>query len=254
MKPIAVIATLLLIAPSGFAQDDAAPDPTKVLGQLVKANAEKDVTSISILLKTIVEIGQTSKSADEVDPIALALASSFKLAKGNGGVERDIVKAMGELRSTKSTPFLKRLAFKKKVKNKHEEGLQVSAIGALAILRDPKMVKKLADLTKNRNVEIAKATYACFKAYGPSPGKVRKGVAELLMKRLEAEKPAAGQGGKVSAVAQERWQKLEKPMLESMQAVCRQDTINDLENWREWWKEYKKDNKYWKDKKKKKDD
>ena len=38
----------------------------------------------------------------------------------------------------------------------------------------------------------------------------------------------------------------------SMQAICHEDTINDIENWREWWKEYKRDAKYWKDKKKEK--
>ena len=60
MNSKAVIPALLLLSLYGFArpilaQDEAAPDATKVLADLMKANAEKDVTSISVLLKSIVE-------------------------------------------------------------------------------------------------------------------------------------------------------------------------------------------------------
>ena len=159
---------------------------------------------------------------------------------------------MGELRSRKTLGVLKRWAFRKKVKNEDQESLQVAAIVAIGLLRDPKLVDKIGDVSKSRSVNIAKAAYASFKNYGPSKGRVRRKIAELLMKRLSAEKPSTGQqGGSVSKEAQERWQKVERVMVESMQAVCREDTINDIENWREWWKDYKKDAKYWRDEKKK---
>ena len=110
-------------------------------------------------------------------------------------------------------------------------------------------MKSFEDFTKHRSVAVAKAAYACFRHYGPAKGKGRKGIAEILMKRLSAEKPAAGQSGKVSAAQQERGEKLEKVIVASMQAICRQDTINDIENWREWWKENKRNREVWKDKK-----
>ncbi len=249
MKTITVL--LLLAAAVSWAQDDERTDPLKVLSDLMKANAAKDVGTIDMLMKSVIEVGQTSKSADEVDPIAKELALSFKLAKGNTGIERKIIKAMGELRSRKTLGVLKRWAFRKKVKNEDQESLQIEAIGAIALLRDPKLVDKMGDVSESRSVPIAKAAYTSLKHYGPSKGKVRRKVAELLMKRLDAEKPSAAKGKRISPEAQERWQKLERVMVESMQAVCRQDTINDIENWREWWKENKKNPKTWKDEKKK---
>jgi hypothetical protein len=68
------------------------------------------------------------------------------------------------------------------------------------------------------------------------------------MKRMDAEHPnAAPGGGGVSAEAQERWNKLQSTVVATMQAVCRQATINDIENWHEWWRENRKNPKAWKD-------
>jgi len=251
MKTITVV--LLAVTALARAQDEKRADPLKVLSDLMNANTAKDVGSIDMLMKSVIEVGQTSKSSEEVDPIAKELAKSFKLAKGNLGVERKILRAMGELRSKKSLGTLKRWAFRKKAKSEQEQELQAEAVGAIAMLRDPRLVDKIGDVTKSRSVTVAKAAYVSFKQYEPSKGKVRKKIAELLMKRLSAEKPSQGsQGsGNISAEAKERWQKLERAIVESMQAICRQDTINDVENWREWWKENKKNARAWKDKKKK---
>ena len=49
--------------------------------------------------------------------------------------------------------------------------------------------------------------------------------------------------------AQKRWEQLSPVIVQSMQSICRQPTINDIENWREWWKENKKDPRAWKDEK-----
>ena len=38
-------------------------------------------------------------------------------------------------------------------------------------------------------------------------------------------------------------------IVSAMQAVTRETTINDIENWRDWWKENKNSRKVWKDKK-----
>jgi len=250
-----ILPFLLLAAPRVDAQDDQErPDSTKVLAELMKANQEEDLTTVETLIKSIIEIGQTAKSADEVDPLAVELARSFKLAKGNWGTLRKVMLALGELRSKKTEGMIKRIATKRKVKEEKQAALQGVAIDALAKYRNPKYVKTLGDLCKSRNLEVAKAAYAGFKHYGTAKGKVRKNCAEILMKRLEAEKPSAGKSGSgnVSGEQQERWQKLSPVVVASMQAVCHYDTINDVENWREWWKEYKGNAKYWKDKKEKK--
>ncbi|MHC4958610.1 MAG: hypothetical protein ACYTGN_09550 [Planctomycetota bacterium] len=224
---------LLVLCAALFAQDEGRPDPLKTTNALMKANADKDVLAIQGLLKDISEIGNTSKDAGEVEPIAEQLVVSLKIAKAKKG-----------------EGLLKKLAFKKKFKDEDEEKRQVAAVEAVAKMRNPKLIGKFGDLSKTRSVEIAKAAYASFKNYGTSKGKVRKSCAEILMKRLEAEKPSAGQSGTISAEAQERWKKLESTIVSSMQAVCHQDTINDVENWREWWKENKRNAKAWKDPKK----
>ncbi|NJN14242.1 MAG: hypothetical protein HC813_00850, partial [Planctomycetes bacterium] len=54
-------------------------------------------------------------------------------------------------------------------------------------------------------------------------------------------------GGTVSAEQQERFNQLKSSIVASMQALCRQPTINDVENWREWWRENKKRRDAWKD-------
>ena len=251
-----LLRTLLLLGFCGIllAQEDEAkeeggerPDPMRTLAALNKANAEKDVTGIGLLLRDISEIGQTSKSAEEVDPLAAALVASLKIAKGNLGTTKKILTALGELRSKTGAKALGRIAFKKKTKNPDEEDMQAAAVLAIAKMRDTKLIKKIADVTKHRRNHVAKSAYESFKEYGPSKARVRKNVAEILMKRLEAEYPSAGgQGsGNVSKEAQERWAQLQTPIVNSLQAVCRQDTINDIENWREWWKENKRGK--WKD-------
>lgn len=244
--------TLLLVAAAAAAQDEQRPNPLKVLAKLQKANQEKDLLTVETSLKEVIEIGQTSKSAEEVDPIAAELVTSFKLAKGNWGTMAKILGALGELRSKKGESTLKKLAFQKKLKEEKEAGVQAAAIEGLSKMANPRHIKSFGDVCKNRNMEIAKAAYACFKNYGTAKGKVRKQCAEILMKRLEAEKPSAGQSGTISAEQQERWNKLQSVIVASMQAICHEDTINDIENWREWWKENKRNPRAeaWKDKKK----
>ena len=73
------------------------------------------------------------------------------------------------------------------------------------------------------------------------------------MKRLEAENPYSRGKNSNAAVAGEaakkRWAEVQPPVVTAMQAVCHESTINDLDNWREWWKENKKSKTVWKDKK-----
>ena len=63
--PNGPILALVLTAPL-LAQEDKPPDATKVLNSLMQANEEKDLTSIAVLLKDVIEVGRTAKSADAV--------------------------------------------------------------------------------------------------------------------------------------------------------------------------------------------
>jgi len=227
------------------------PDGIKLLADLTKANADKDTGLLDLLLKSIRDLAESSKDQEVLDQIAAELTKSLKVAKGNFGTQRSILEVMGVLRSKKCLSSLKKFAFRKKAKDVEAQALQACALLSIGKYRDPKMIGALEDETKNRNLPVANAAYEAFQEYGASPGKVRKQVAELLMKRLDSEYPSQGKQGSggTSAEAQERWKKLQETIVKSLQAVCRETTIIDIENWREWWKENKRNAKIWKDKK-----
>ena len=238
---------LLILAGAVFAQD--APDPVKVLTDLAAANKAKDVTAISMLLDPIAQIGKTAKDAKTVDPLAKGLTVSFKLAKGNYGTLRKILDTLGTLRSKKSASFLKKIAFKDAGDDPEKVSLQVHALAAIGMLGDKKYVDAIVDTSKSRSIKVAEAAYGALGNYGVAKGKVRKGVAEQLMKRLESEYPSASADKNPGEEARKRWEKIQQPIVKAMQAVCHEPTINDVPNWREWWKENKKNAKAWKDKK-----
>ena len=224
-------------------------DPARLLNELTVANKAKDAGKITSLLKGIAEAGKASKDQKVIDALAKELAKSFKVCKGNWGTLRGIADTLGELRSKSAANTLKRYAFQKKAKDENHESVQVQALLAIGKMADPRQIDALGDQCKNRKLKVAKAAYEAFKHYGTASGKTRKRCAEVLMKRLEAEYPSSGGqgGGTVSQEAQERWQELAGVIVASMQAVCREPTINDVDNWREWWKENKKRAAAWKD-------
>jgi len=242
---------LLLLAGVVAAQEET-PDHARLLNDLTQANAAEDVLKIQSLLPAITEAAKTSKDAAVVDGLAKELLTSLKVAKGNWGTMTKIVDALGELRSKVSAGHLKKLGTARNADTPEEEEFQGRALLALSMLRDQKYLGTFEDQSKNmKSAIIAKAAYESFKSYGTAKGAVRKKVAEKLMKRLQAEKPAAGgQSGKISAAQQERWTALSPVIVAAMQAVCHEDTIVDVENWVEWWKENKGRSPAWKDEKK----
>ena len=142
----------------------------------------------------------------------------------------------------------------KDAKNDDFVSIQVHALHALSGYGKKKYIDGFIEQTKNREVKIAIAAYEALQQYGISSGKIRKGVAGELMKRIEGEYPyATGSNSKTpGAAAKKRWEDVQKPIIAALQSVCRETTIADIDNWREWWKEYKKDAKIWRDPKKKK--
>ena len=246
------VAMTLLLAASIVSADETGPDAAKLLNDLSAANAAKDVTAISSLLKPITEMAQRAKDTKLLDPIAKELVTSYKVCKGNWGTMRQILDTLGELRSKKGLSLLKKTAFQKSVKNDNYLKLQVRAIAAIGKFGEAKYIEPLIDESKKRETKLALAAYETFKNYGTAKGKTRKRVAEELMKRLEAENPYKTSGnanaGPVGDEQIKRWGQISKPIVASLQAVCREDTINDLDNWREWWKENKKSRTAWKDK------
>jgi hypothetical protein len=221
----------------------------QVRTELVMANRTDDVTTIDQMTKPILELARTSKDVEALEELAKELVISLKVCKGNWGTLAKIVEALGELRTKESAKVLKKLASKEDVEEGEEEQFTARAILAMCVAADPKNLKVLDEQMKNRSVPIAKAAYEGAKNYGGAKGKDRKELTEMLMKRIEAEYPAAGgQGGSVSEEKQKRWQEVSPAIIASLQVICGQPTINGIEDWREWWKENKKNPKIWKDK------
>lgn len=224
----------------------AAPpaDPKKLLGDLTLANAAKDTTGIDVAVKDVLAWSKGAKDEALIEPMATELAAAIKHSKGNWGTLNAIVEALGELRSKEGVKTLKKLAFKKEAKDESEEKVQATAIVALSKYADPKEIEAFGEMGQNKSVAIAKAAYTAFASYEAAKGKVRRQCAEVLMKRLDAEYPSSGGGqgggGGASKEKQERWADLSPVIVTSMKALCREATINDIENWREWWKENKK--------------
>ena len=261
MKYVPFTLLILALLAGGIRAEDDKPaaddapdlDPAKLLTDLTAANDAKDPSAVGLLLDKIVQYAKTAKDTKFTEPMGKELTKSYKLAKGNWGTMRKILDTLGELRSKKALSTLKKVAYAKKVKDDDHESLQIHAIAAIGAYADSKQIDPLVDMTKNSNTKIAIAAYTTFKNYGVAKGKDRKKIAEELMKRLEAENPytTSSSGNNPGAAAIERWGEVQKPVVESLQAVCHESTINDLDNWREWWKENKKNKKAWKDPKKK---
>jgi len=222
-------------------------DPKKILADLTLANAAKEILKIDAAAKDALVWAKGAKDEENVEAIATELVDSLKVAKGNFGTLYVVAEALGELRTKDGAKALKRLAFQKKVKDAQEEKLQAIALVGIGKFGDAKDVSAFEEVSKSDSVVVAKAAYEALGLYGNAKAKVRKQAAELLMKRLDMEYPSSGgQGGKsVSAEKQARWGEVSPAMVGSMKALCREPTINDIDNWREWWKENKK--KPWKD-------
>jgi hypothetical protein len=222
-------------------------DPKKIIADLTLANAAKDVMRIDAAAKEALAWAKGAKDEATAETLAIELADSIKAAKGNYGTLNTVVEALGELRTKEGLKALKKLAFQKKTKDAQEEKLQGYALMGVGKFGDPKDVAAFEEASKSDSTIVAKAAYEALGLYGPAKAKVRKQCVELLMKRLDMEYPSSGgQGGKsVSAEKQARWTEVSPAMVSSMKALCREATINDIDNWREWWKENKK--KPWKD-------
>jgi len=223
-------------------------DAARLLTDLQAACKEKSAEKVRTLLESVVQLGKTSKDEEELEPIAKELGGALKFIRDDMYIESKVLEALGELRTKTGEAVLKRYAFKK-TRNETDEKLKAAALIAIGKMRDPKMISQFEDECKARENEVAKAAYEAFENFGPLPGRTRKQITEVLMKRLEAEYPSAGgQGsGNVSQEARDRWDLLAPVIVKSLQAVTRETTINDIDNWREWWKEAKRDAKLWRD-------
>ena len=234
--------------PDGSAEPSG-PGGAQLLMELAAANKAKDFEKYGLLVKQISDYAPSAKDEAEIDGLAVELVSTLKIARKEHALRLKVVDAMGLLRSKKGAGSLAKIAFKKKARDEKEEELQAHAILALSQMRDPKHVRRIGDMTKHKSTMVARAAYEGFVHYGPAKGKVRKEIAELLMKRLDAEYPTANQDGNVSGAQKVRWNALSPVIVKTMQSVCRENTIVDIENWREWWGENKRSRTVWKDKK-----
>ncbi|MCK6460010.1 MAG: HEAT repeat domain-containing protein [Planctomycetes bacterium] len=226
----------------------AAPaDPKKIIADLTLANAAKDVGRIDTAAKEALAWAKGAKDEATAETLAVELADSIKAAKGNYGTLNVVVEALGELRTKEGLKSLKKIGFQKKAKDAQDEKLQAYALVGVGKFGDPKDVPAFEEAAKSESTVVAKGAYEALGLYGPAKAKIRKQCVELLMKRVDMEYPSSGgQGGKsVSAEKQARWAEVSPAIVGSLKALCRENTINDVDNWREWWKENKK--KAWKD-------
>lgn len=229
------------------ATDEAAPDPEAVLVKLEKANDEKDSFGVD---RMIPEIVASAKGADEKmrDKLAKELAKSLKISKGNWGTLKKIVEGLGELRSKDGIRAISRIAYQDDAEEGDEQELQAYALVAIGKIGDKRQIGKLEDMAKERNDVVAAAAYEAFKYYGDAKGRTRKKVAEILMKRIEAEYPySTGSGKSVSNAQVERWKKISPTIVDALRSVCHQKTLNSIDNWREWWAENEDNRDAWRD-------
>ena len=230
--------------PAGPTEDGA----ELILKLEVAMEGKGDIDLIDKLCNRIQDFAKTSKDQVQIDILATMLHKALK--KKDLLLKLKVLETLGELQSPKSTKVLKRYAFVK-VKKEDAVKLKAVAVAAIAKYRDPKNIANLGDAMKSRDLTTAKNAIRGMEGYRNAKGKHRKKVAELLMKRLAGERPSGGsQGsGNISAEQRERWNKLGPLIVSAMQAVTRETTITDIENWRDWWKENKNSRKVWKDKK-----
>jgi hypothetical protein len=230
--------------PAGPTEDGA----ELILKLEVAMEGKGDLDMIDKLCRRIQDFAKTSKDQIQIDTLATMLHKALK--KRDMLLKLKILETLGVLQSPKSTKVLKRYAF---VKAKKDDAVKLKAVAVAAIAkyRDPKNIAKLGDAMKSRDMTTARNAIKGMEHYRNAKGKHRKKIAELLMKRLAGERPSAGgQGsGNISAEQTARWNKLAPVIVSSMQAITRETTISELENWQDWWKENKNSRKVWRDKK-----
>jgi len=239
MKYALLSLSLLGLVASGTVAKEKS-EAKQLLEKLEKANKEKDSSAIDSLCQPIRELALGSKDQKELDPLADELADSVKVCRGNWGTLDKVVSTLGDLRSKKGLRTLRMLAFPRRdLESDDERGLQLTAIDAIGKMRSRRMIRALEDLSKERNNAVAMAAYGAFKHYGPEKGRVRRQIVEILMKRISLEYPSqGGQSDKnVSAAKYERWRELQPVIVESLQVLCRQNTITSVDVWQEWWDE-----------------
>ncbi len=238
---------------SGKEGGGAPAGPTEDGGELilkleVAMEGKGDLDLIDKLCNRIQDFAKTSKDQIQIDTLATMLHKAVK--KRDLLLRLKVLETLGELQSPKSVKVLKKYAFVKAKKGDAVK-MKAAAVKAIAKYADPKLIGGLGDAMKSRDLTTAKNAIRGMEHYRNAKGKYRKKIAELLMKRMAGERPSAGKqgGGSAGAEQQERWAKLSPVLVSSMQAITRETTISELENWLDWWKEYKHDKRLWKDKK-----
>ena len=241
---------MILLAAAVVAAEDQ--DLDKQLTALAAANGAKDIAQITKLAKEVAA-SEKAKAGEPEDRMAAELSKSLSICKKDYDALETVIDALARLRSKKGLSSLKRIAFKKKVKDERLASVQAQALIAVGALADPKQLDGIEDQTKNRSITIARGAYLSLKPYGESKGKIRRRVAEILMKRMQAEYPRFQPGGKrVSKEKYARWGKLSSSIVSSLQSVCRQPLIVSPDDWDEWWRDNKKRTKVWRNDKEKK--
>ena len=246
MRNTVLLLLLAGSAPAGGILSTAAwksePAAPALLEAFKLANENKDAGRVAALLA---RVRVEDMSAAERDGLAQELGRSLAAFRKNLEIEREVVNTLGELRSKRALAPLKRFAFRRKPRSDRDVSLQVAALHALGKQRDPKLLGAFEKVLSNHNIDVAKAAYTGLGHYADAKARVRKRVAEILIKRLLLEYPGDGSGAWVSNEQWARWRSISSAIVSSLQSVSHEATINDPEDWRRWWKETKR--KPWRD-------
>jgi len=228
----------------------AGEEGTGLVEKAAAANKAKDAHALKAVLANVPAEGAAGANTALSGPLAVSLAQSLRVFKSDRDLRMEIVDALGKLRTKRAKSALKRIALRRKVKDPQEQELQARALLALGKFQEPGLIEGIGKQAKTRSLVVATADYRCFASYEGASGRVRKRVAEFLMKRMELEYPAySNSNGKwISAEKRQRWRAVSSAIVRSLQAVTGQETINDIGTWREWWRENKASRRAWSDK------
>jgi len=235
---------LLLLGGLAAAETDRAALPSKI----EKANDEEAVHRIESLAKTVAGLEWTEKHEKLAEDVGRELYDSLGEVDEDWDARGAVIDALGAVGGRYARRALPRIAFRE-AREGPERRMRVRALHAAGRLLEPRYLDSFEDAARELETDVAVAAYEALAAYGKADARIRRRVADLLMGRLRAEQPSyGGQSDKnISDAAYARWRKVQRPIVDALQAVCRQHTISHPGAWRQWWDENEDNPEAWRD-------
>lgn len=213
------------------------------LGTHVKAKGEKDTEAIAVLDKLLLEF-PGSGPKDRL-AIVKSLGDCFDV-KRNKELEEGVIDdrlyqaaaaALGEMGPESAKPIMALIGDKTHRKN---QGLQVRLTLSLGKTRHPDAVKTLLSLLKHKDAPMQAAGAEALAYYSDAPEATRKLVFEELLRTM-MDQMTRKDTNPTDQEAQERWNVISGPIIETLQKLTGLGT-SDPNEWQRWWNDNKKKN------------